>query len=147
VCYSEEKKVRSISDVSTPRLRNLIEQLKSIDKGLKEDLSVEEPVLLDLRHALDSLRMTAWTVSELQNARKAQKDTRALASFLSAERLRRIRAMIDDLTLDLERDGMSNSLSTSESLTWSAEAVKGWCRSQSWNALASTTALITWGIH
>ena len=92
------------SNLSFVRLRNLIADLQSADKNLKADPNVEGQDLRELRHALDNLRLTAWTVSELKNAREASKDTRAIASFLTAERLRRIRRMIDDLCADLEHD-------------------------------------------
>jgi hypothetical protein len=90
---------------SSERLRNLIVELQLTDNSLKTDPNIEGAVLRELRHALDNLRLTAWTVSELQNARDTQKDTRALASFLTAERMRRITRMIDDFCSDLERDG------------------------------------------
>ena len=92
------------SDSSSARLRDLIAELQSAEKNLKTHPDMEEPVLRDLRHALDNLRLTAWTVSELQSAGGAGLDTRAIASFLTAERLRRIRHMIDDLCTDMEHD-------------------------------------------
>lgn len=42
---------------------------------------------------LDNVRMTAWTVSELHNARESQKDPQLVISFLTAERLRRFGQM------------------------------------------------------
>jgi hypothetical protein len=92
------------SKPSSVRLRDLIAELQSAEKDLQTDPNVEAADLRELRHALDNLRLTAWTVSELQNARTANKDTRAIASFLTAERLRRLRRMIDDLCADLEHD-------------------------------------------
>jgi HAMP domain-containing protein len=89
---------------SSAQLRALISDLQSADKNLKNDPNVEGQALRELRHALDNLRLTAWTVSELQNARNTGQDARAAASFLTAERLRRIRQMIDDLSADLEHD-------------------------------------------
>jgi hypothetical protein len=89
----------------TERLRNLIAELQLTDNNLKTDPNIEGAVLRELRHALDNLRLTAWTVSELQNARDTSKDVLAMTSFLTAERMRRIRRMIDDFCTDLERDG------------------------------------------
>lgn len=88
----------------TERLRNLIADLQLTDNNLKTDPNIEGAVLRELRHALDNLRLTAWTVSELQNARDTSKDVLAMSSFLTAERMRRIRRMIDDFCTDLERD-------------------------------------------
>jgi len=92
------------SKSSSVELCDLIADLHAADKTLKTSPDVEGPTLRELRHALDNVRLTAWTVSELQNARETKKDTRAIASFLTAERLRRIRRMIDDLCADLDRD-------------------------------------------
>lgn len=86
------------------RVRNLIDELQAADHNLKAE-TVEGALLSELRQALDNIRLTAWTVSELQNARDNSKDTRAMVSFLTAERLRRFRRMIDDFCSDLERDG------------------------------------------
>lgn len=92
------------SKSSSVELCDLIADLQAADKTLKTSPNIEGSTLRELRHALDNVRLTAWTVSELQNARETSKDTRAIASFLTAERLRRIRRMIDDLCADLERD-------------------------------------------
>jgi hypothetical protein len=86
-------------------LRTLIGDLQAADGVLKADPDVEGHLLRELRHALDNLRLTAWTVSELQNARDAGKNTHAMVSFLAGERVRRIRQLIDDLSADLEGDG------------------------------------------
>lgn len=98
---------------SSLELRDLIADLEAADKTLKTSPNLEPSALRELRHALDNLRLTAWTVSELENAREARKDTRAIASFLTAERLRRIRRMIDDLCADLEHDAAA----------WPAESI------------------------
>lgn len=92
---------------SALRLRSLIQELDFADKSLKTDSSVEASVLRELREALDNVRLTAWTVHELQNARDTGKDPRAVISFLTGERLRRFRRMIDDFCADLQRDGFA----------------------------------------
>jgi hypothetical protein len=86
-------------------LRTLIVDLQAADNVLKADPDVEGHLLRELRQALDNLRLTAWTVSELQNARDTRQNTHAMVSFLAGERVRRIRQLIDDLSADLERDG------------------------------------------
>lgn len=89
---------------SSVELCDLISDLQAADKTLKTSPNIEGSTLRELRHALDNVRLTAWTVSELQNARETSRDTRAIASFLTAERLRRISRMIDDLCADMEHD-------------------------------------------
>ena len=69
--------------------------------------------LREFRLALDNVRMTAWTVSELHNAREVQKNPQVVISFLTAERLRPFGQMARDLCQDLERERGS----------WSARAV------------------------
>lgn len=86
------------------RIRNLIDELQAADHNLKAE-TVEAALLQELRQALDGIRLTAWTVSELQNARDTSKDTDEMLRFLTAERMRRFRRMIDDFCSDVERDG------------------------------------------
>ena len=92
------------SKPSSAQLRGLIADLIAADKIVKTDPNVAVRELRDLRHALDNLRLAAWTANEWQNAREARKDARAMVSFLTAERLRRIRQMVDDLRADLEHN-------------------------------------------
>ena len=87
------------------RLRSLIQQLRSTETRLKADTTVDGATLREFRQALDTVRLTAWTVSELQNAREANKNANAVISFLAAERLRRFRQMIDAFRSDLVHEG------------------------------------------
>jgi hypothetical protein len=105
-------------------LHRLIIELQLADSTLKTDPNVGGTVLRELRQALDNLRMTAWTVSELQNARDTRRDTRATASFLTGERVRRIRRMVDDFSADLERDGTMCPASTINELEASVRALR-----------------------
>lgn len=109
---------------SSVQLRDLIAELQAVDNILRIDPNVEGPELRELRHALDNLRLTAWTVSELQNARETSKDTRAMANFLTAERLRRIRRMIDDLSADVEHGVAVCPASSIEDLQTSVRALR-----------------------
>lgn len=93
------------SVTASSRLLHLIAELQFADKHLKTDSAIAGSLLRELRQALDNLRLTAWTRSELQNARETNIDTTAMIAFLTAERLRRLRSMIDALCSDLERDG------------------------------------------
>lgn len=87
------------------KLRQLTADLRTIDQSLRANATVDGPALREFRQALDNIRLTAWTVSELQNARQINRDALAVTSFLTAERLRRFRQMVNDLCADLERDG------------------------------------------
>ena len=89
------------------KLRSLTAELRSLDRELKAGLSPTGTALREFRQTLDNVRMTAWTVSELLNARQSKKDPQAVISFLTAERLRRFSQMAQDLGADLELDGDS----------------------------------------
>ncbi|HEY6305874.1 MAG TPA: hypothetical protein VI488_05355 [Candidatus Angelobacter sp.] len=78
-----------------------------LDRDLKANPSPSGTALREFRQTLDNIRMTAWTVSELLNARQTKKNPEAVLSFLTAERLRRFSQMVQDLCVDLERDGDS----------------------------------------
>jgi hypothetical protein len=71
---------------------------------LKAGHTPEGPALREFRQALDNVRMTAWTVNELMDARDLKKDPHTVLSFLTAERLRRFGQMVEDLCADIEQD-------------------------------------------
>ncbi len=87
------------------KLRSLTAELRVLDRGLKSNPSLNGSALREFRQALDTIRMTAWTVSELLNARQIRKNPQAVISFLTAERLRRFSQMTRDLSGDLEQAG------------------------------------------
>ncbi len=87
------------------KLRNLTTELRLLDRSLKSNPPLNGTVLREFRQALDNVRMTAWTVNELLNARQSSKNPQAVVSFLTAERLRRFGQMVKDLSGDLEQAG------------------------------------------
>lgn len=82
----------------------LTSELRTLDLELKAGEKPEGPALREFRQALDHVRMTAWTVNELMNARDLKKDPHTVLSFLTAERLRRFGQMVQDLCADIEHD-------------------------------------------
>ncbi|HZU32620.1 MAG TPA: hypothetical protein VFB79_15995 [Candidatus Angelobacter sp.] len=82
------------------RLRGLTAEMRILERDLQAMDFSDFSALHDFRQVIDDLRMTAWTVSELQKAKEGRKE--ALAAFLAAERIRRFAQMIKDLSLDLE---------------------------------------------
>jgi hypothetical protein len=99
---------------TTAKLRDLAAQLSSLDRDLKSNPFLDEAALREFRWALDNVRMTAWTVNELLNARRSQKNPQAAMSFLTGERLRRFSQMVRNLSDDFEQSGTS----------WPAEAMR-----------------------
>jgi len=89
------------------RLVKLASQLRALDLDLKAGLTPEAPLLREFRQALDTARMTAWTVNELMDARELRKDPDTVLSFLTAERLRRFAQMVKDLSGDIDAEGIT----------------------------------------
>ena len=87
------------------KLRTLSADIRGLELDLKSGVISDVAALQDFRHAIDEIRMTAWTAGEIHNAQPGRKEL--LASFLAAERIRRFAQMIRDLSLDLEQDGVS----------------------------------------
>lgn len=89
------------------RLRGMIEELRLLELELKSGQTPETTLLQEFRQVLDNARLTAWTVSELLNARERQKDPKKVLSFVVGERLRRATQLLKDLSADLEQEGVT----------------------------------------
>ncbi len=87
------------------RLRTLTADLRLLERELKSGTISDASALQEFRTALDEIRMTSWTASELHNAQPGRKEL--LASFLAAERIRRFAQMMRDLSLDIEQNDVS----------------------------------------
>jgi len=96
------------------QLHNLTAKLRSLDQSLKANPKVDTTALSEFRQALDNVRLTAWSVSELLKVRQSQGNVEAVISFVTAERLRRFSQIARDLLSDLEQHRTS----------WPAEAVR-----------------------
>jgi len=94
------------------RLRSLTAELRSLERDLKSGKVSDAGALHEFRHAVDEVRMAAWTASELQNAQPERQAT--LAVFLAAERIRRFAQMIRDFSIDLDH----------QDLTWESGGVQ-----------------------
>ena len=95
------------SGTLSERLRRISAELRGLESELKSGETPEALMLQEFRHVLDNARMTAWTVSELLNARERQQDPAKVISFVVAERLRRSNQMLKDLCIDIESEGVS----------------------------------------
>ena len=105
------------------RLRALTAELRALERELKTGPVSDHAGLHDFRHALDELRMTAWTASEIQNTRPERQAT--MASFLAAERIRRFAQMIRDFSTDLEHQDLTWESGGIQSLFESVAALQG----------------------
>jgi hypothetical protein len=89
------------------KLRHLTMELRSLELELKSGQAPDKFQLQEFRHVLDNARLTAWTVSELLNARERQQNVEKVLSFVVAERLRRATQMLRELGADIEREGLT----------------------------------------
>src|SRR5579859_4238 len=89
------------------RLRRLTAELRSLELDLKSGQIPDKVQLQEFRNMLDNSRLTAWTVSELLNARERQENLEKVLSFVVAERLRRATQMLKELGADIEREGLT----------------------------------------
>ena len=80
-------------------------------------------VLHEFRHAVDNVRLTAWSVSELSNAEQAKKNPDAVLTFLAAERLRRFDQMVRKLCADIDRRVITFQTNGMESLLDSVQTL------------------------
>ncbi|HWZ46508.1 MAG TPA: hypothetical protein VNW97_23745 [Candidatus Saccharimonadales bacterium] len=87
------------------KLRSLTAQIKEFEGELKSATLPDVPLLSAFRSALDNVRMTAWTASELLQARQSGIERERMETFVVAERVRRITEMADDLCTDI-RSGL-----------------------------------------
>lgn len=84
-------------------IRHFSAELKRLEHRLKSEPTPDPLVLNEFRHAVDNVRLTAWSVSELINAERIKKNLDTVLAFLSAERLRRFEQLVRSLCGDIER--------------------------------------------
>jgi hypothetical protein len=80
--------------------------------------------LNDLRHVVDNVRLTAWSVSELVNAAHINKNPDTVMAFLSAERLRRFDQLVKNLCGDIERGLITMQTTGMQSLSESVNSLQ-----------------------
>ncbi|HEY4677705.1 MAG TPA: hypothetical protein VIJ01_11110 [Candidatus Angelobacter sp.] len=78
-------------------------ELRRLEQRLRSEPTPDPAVLNDFRHAVDNVRLTAWSVSELINAERIKKNPDTVLAFLSAERLRRFDQLVRSLCGDIQR--------------------------------------------
>src|SRR5438477_4270040 len=88
------------------RLRSVTDQLRDLERDLKSEQQPDAQLVQDFRNALDSSRMTAWTITELLHARKTNLNPQVALPFLFAERIRRFTQMTKDLCADIDNQSI-----------------------------------------
>ena len=96
-------------------LISITSELRTLEKQLKcEDSALDKAALQEFRQAIDEVRLTAWTVNELMNARESPE---SLLSFVASERMRRLSSMIRDLCADMDK----------QAYAWQSSSVQALC--------------------
>lgn len=113
----------AVLENSSVRFRHLIDELRFADETLINSGEIDEPILYELRLALDNLRLTAWAASA-RNAQQAVNEPNAVISFLRSERLRRFRQIIDAFCAEVEREGATWSPTTIHDLQESLSVLR-----------------------
>jgi hypothetical protein len=93
----------NIRENLTLEIKQLTSELKRVEHRLKSEAAPDSVALNEFRHAVDNVRLTAWSVSELINAEHIKKNPDTVMAFLAAERLRRFDQMVRNLCADIER--------------------------------------------
>jgi hypothetical protein len=104
-------------------LRHFSVELRRLEQRLQSEAAPDNVVLHEFRHAVDNVRLTAWSVSELSNAKQAKKNPDAVLTFLAAERLRRFDQMVRNLCADIDRRVITFQTNGMESLLDSVQTL------------------------
>ena len=92
-----------IPESLTFEIKHLSSELKRLEERLKSETAPDPSALNEFRHAVDNVRLTAWSVSEVINAERIKKNPDTVLAFLSSERLRRFDQLVKSLCADIER--------------------------------------------
>jgi hypothetical protein len=80
-------------------IREVSSELTRLERRLRVEPDPDAAALDELRHAVDTTRLTAWSVSELIRSGNSRQ---AAMGFVAAERRRRLQQIIKDICKDLE---------------------------------------------
>jgi hypothetical protein len=95
-------------DNLSDELKHLAAALRRIEHRLREERAPDQSTLNEFRQAVDNVRLTAWSVSELINAERVKKNPNTVLAFLSAERIRRFDQLVKNLCGDIERQALTS---------------------------------------
>jgi hypothetical protein len=90
-------------EILTFDIKHLTAELRRIEDRLKSEPAPDPVALNDFRHAVDNVRLAAWSVGELLNAKHIKKSPNTVMAFLSAERVRKFNLLVQNLCGDIER--------------------------------------------
>lgn len=85
----------------------LSNELTLLEQRLQSEAAPDFVVLNQFRQSVDNVRLAAWTVAELAHAQQAKHEAHKLLAFLSAERLRRLDDLVQNLCGDIDREAVT----------------------------------------
>jgi len=113
----------NIPESLTIEIKQLTSQLRRVEHRLKAEAAPDTVALNEFRHAVDNVRLTAWSVSELINAEYTKKNPETVLAFLAAERLRRFDQTVRNLCADIDRRVITFQTNGMESLLDSVQTL------------------------
>lgn len=84
-------------------LKRLSSELRHLERRFQSEAAPDAAALADFRHAVDGVRLAAWSVNGLVNAGQADNDHDSAFTFLATERLRRFEQLVATIRGDIER--------------------------------------------
>lgn len=84
-------------------LKRLSAELRHLERRFQSEPAPDSAALTDFRLAVDGVRLAAWSVNELVNAREGENDHDSALTFLTTERLRRFDQLVTTIRGDIER--------------------------------------------
>jgi hypothetical protein len=84
-------------------IKRLSQELRHLEKRLQAESAPDPAALAEFRHAVDGVRLAAWTVNEVINTSQAETDPDTVLAFLATERLRRFDQLVGNIRGDIER--------------------------------------------
>jgi hypothetical protein len=87
-------------------IKEVAKELTRLEQRLRLEPDPDTAALDELRHAIDTTRLTAWSLSELIRSGKSRQ---AAMVFVAAERRRRLQQMIKDICKDLEASPLKSN--------------------------------------
>jgi len=83
--------------------KRLTSELRRLAQRFQLEPAPDPATVQEFRHAVDTVRLAAWNVSETIYARQGDKTADTMVGFLAAERLRRFDQLAKNICADVER--------------------------------------------
>lgn len=110
------------SESLAAELARLTSELQQVEERLDSEPAPDVLLLNSFRNAVDNVRIKAWSVRELIDARHAWENPNAVLTFLAGERLRRLDQLVRNLCADIDRGAVTQHTSGMNSLS---DSLKG----------------------